>query len=97
MKIEAIYDSGAKGTIDRLTVITSDRDVMNGTVAFLGTDITGGDAFSQWGELYERDICSLSKDKTQLIFHKKTHLGRLISFYSLPHEAQKHIAERILL
>lgn len=97
MKVVAIYDAGSKSTVDRLTVITDDRDIMAGTVAYLGCDDNGGNAFSQWGELRERDIADLSKDSTRLIFRKNTHLGRLVDFCSLPREAQKHIAERILL
>lgn len=97
MKIVAIYDSGVRSGVDRLTVITDDRDVLRGTVAYLGCDNNGGHSVSQWGELNERDISDYSALKDRLIFKQQTHLGHLVSFYSLPAEAQKHIAERVLL
>jgi hypothetical protein len=96
MKIVAIYQSNGK-TIDNLTVITDDRDIFRGTVAYLGCDENGGHSFSQWGELNERDISKLSDDRTELIFSKRNHLGKLIDFTKLNRETQKHIAERILL
>lgn len=96
MKIAAIYQADGE-TIDNLTIITSDRDVMRGTVAYLGTDEHGGTSFSQWGEMSERDICDLSADKTRLVFRRKTHIGKLIHFEDLDADTQKHIAERILL
>lgn len=97
MKIVAIYDAGKRAGVDRLTVITNDRDIFRGTVAYLGCDDNGGHTISQWGELKETDIADLSADKKRLVFRKGTHLGRLISFYSLPTAAQKHIAERVLI
>lgn len=96
MKIAAIYQGDGK-TIDNLTVITDDRNIMVGTVAYLGTDEHGGTSFSQWGELNERDICKLSDDRTELVFSKRNHLGKLIDFTKLNRETQKHIAERVLL
>lgn len=96
MKIAAIYQ-GDGSTIDNLTIITDDRDVMTGRVAYLGTDEHGGTAFSQWGEMSERDICDLSKDGTRLIFRKRTHIGKLIRFEDLTADTQKHIAQRVLL
>lgn len=96
MKIAAIYQANGL-TVDNLTVITDDRDAMRGTVAYLGCDENGGHSFSQWGELNDSEICGLSADKTKIIFRRKTHLGKLISFYDLPSEVQAHIARRVLL
>lgn len=96
MKIEAIYRGNGK-TIDNLTVITSDIDVMVGTGAYLGCDEHGGTSFSQWGQMKITDLHRLSKDRTRYIWHRRTHIGTLIHFEDLNSETQKHIAERILL
>lgn len=96
MKINAIYQSDGE-TIDNLTVITSDRNIMVGRAAYLGTDEHGGTSFSQWGELDERELYDLNEDGSQMIWKQDTHLGKLIHFEDLNAETQKHIAERILL
>jgi hypothetical protein len=95
MKIAAIY-RGDGSTIDNLTTITDDRDIMRGSTAYLGTDEHGGTGFSQWGELDERELYTLSADRTRQIWKKRTHLGKLIHFEDLNAETQKHLAARIL-
>lgn len=98
MKITAIYDNLGK-TVDRYTVLTDEiikhpgGDIMRDSMAYLGCN-TGGDGFSQWGELPRSVFATLLKPKTGT-YRAITHLGHLTPFEALDERTQAHLAYRV--